>query len=205
MNLIFDLDGTLIQSKPRLYHLFQHLVPNSSLSYETYWELKQGKQTHEMILEKQMGYSRDQIATFVAKWMDLIESPEFLKLDENFEGMCEVLADLSCKATLHVCTARQLRAPVLNQLDRLGLSSYFTTVLVTELKSSKETLIKASIPNLSSTDWIIGDTGKDIQAGQALGLRTCAVLTGFQKRETLQTYNPDIILSSVREFEPGLA
>ncbi|MFN9319674.1 MAG: HAD hydrolase-like protein, partial [Chitinophagales bacterium] len=26
MNIFFDLDGTLIDSRPRLYHLFQYLV-----------------------------------------------------------------------------------------------------------------------------------------------------------------------------------
>ena len=36
MNIFFDLDGTLLDSKERLYYLFQHLVPECKFSFEEY-------------------------------------------------------------------------------------------------------------------------------------------------------------------------
>ncbi len=154
-----------------------------------------------MILAQELGYDPIQTAHFVTQWMRLIETPEFLKWDSNFEGIHAALTDLAAEADLHVCTARQLREPVITQLTQLGLLSYFKTVLATELKSSKEALIAAHIPTLTHQDWILGDTGNDILVGRALKINTCAVLTGFQTQSTLQPYGPDLILPSVTDFK----
>ena len=47
MNIFFDLDGTLIDSKLRLYSLFQKLVPESILTYDEYWKYKMNKISHQ--------------------------------------------------------------------------------------------------------------------------------------------------------------
>ncbi len=202
MNIIFDLDGTLIDSKPRLYHLFQYLVPSSQLSYEQYWELKQNKISHQTILTSQMGYNNLETTRFMSDWMNLIETPEFLKLDAAFPGMQSTLSRLKESATLHVCTARQFREPVLEQLESLGLLPFISQILVTLQKDRKETLIDQHIEGRSGNDWILGDTGKDIQIGKLLGMRTCAVLSGFLNRKSLLDYSPDLILDSASDFSP---
>ena len=200
MNIVFDLDGTLIDSKLRLYRLFQSLAAPSSLSYEEYWALKKNKTSNATILSGRLGYSEEQIAGFVVRWMSLIESPSFLALDSNFEGIHAGLGALQRNADLHVCTARQLREPVVEQLLSLNLLQFFEQVLVTEHKRTKESLILANIANLSSNDWIVGDTGKDIQVGKSLNIRTCAVLSGFLNRQVLRSYGPNLVLDSVIEF-----
>lgn len=200
MNIVFDLDGTLIDARERLYRLFQHLAPAPELSFEQYWDFKRGKVSNETILARELGFTKEAIALFVQEWMDLIESPTFLDMDGNFEGMHETLARLRGAAELHVCTARQLRDPVLGQLKRLGLLEYFSSVLVTCQSDSKEALIAAQLPHRSAQDWLIGDTGKDIQVGKTLGMRTCAVLSGFLSRESLVPYGPDLILESAALF-----
>lgn len=201
MNIVFDLDGTLINSKLRLYRLFQHLAPDSSLSYERYWALKQNKISNETILSSELGYDQDQIERFVVQWMSLIESPPFLELDSNFIGIHVILKNLQKLADLHVCTARQLRQPLLDQLASLDLLQFFKQVLVTEQKHSKESLIVAHVADLSSQDWFVGDTGKDIQVGKLLNMKTCAVLSGFLSKEKLESYAPDLILDSVIDFQ----
>lgn len=199
MNLIFDLDGTLIDSQPRLYHLFQQLVPASTLSHESYWAFKRNKVSNETILAKEFGYDAADIERFVVDWMERIEAPEYLSLDKNFPGMHEALERLGKQARLHVCTARQHRQMAVDQLDRLGLLPYFDSVVVTEQSRSKEELI-AALPGLGPQDWILGDTGKDIQVGQALGIKTCAVLSGFLSEKSLWPYGPDLILPVAADF-----
>ena len=200
MNIIFDLDGTLIDSRLRLYRLFENLVPNSQLSYEQYWTLKQNKISNEMILSSHLGKSQDEIALFIHQWMALVESPQYLGLDRNFAGIHIALAKLQQQANLHVCTARQSRQPVLDQLTRFDLLRFFAQVLVTEQKCDKKSLIVSNITNLSAQDWLVGDTGKDIQAGKLLGIKTCAVLSGFLSRESLEPYEPDLIFDSVEQM-----
>ena len=200
MNMVFDLDGTLIDSKLRLYRLFQHLATDSTLSYEQYWAFKQKKISNDKLLSSLFGFSEKQITEFTTRWMSLIESQEFLALDSNFAGMESALGVLKQHADLHVCTARQRRQPVLDQLESLNLAQFFQHVLVTEQICRKETLIATNIPSLSSKDWLVGDTGKDIQVGKSLKLNTCAVLSGFLNREALIEYCPDVILNSVTDF-----
>jgi phosphoglycolate phosphatase len=204
LNIILDLDGTLIDSKSRLYHLFQYLAPVSSLSYEQYWAFKQKKISNETLLSSHIGYDKDEIAGFLTQWMALIESPPYLSLDSNLAGIETALAGLQQVANLYVCTARQLHQPVLDQLASLNLLQFFKQVLVTEQKYTKEALIAANVTDLSSQDWMVGDTGKDIQVGKLLNIKTCAVLSGFLSRESLQSYDPDLILDSVIDFQQAV-
>ena len=199
MNLIFDLDGTLIDSRLRLYRLFQALVPQSNLTYERYWAFKQEKVSNQTILAAEFAFDAAAVEVFVADWMDRIEAPEFLSLDKNFPGMHQALKKLRKQAKLHVCTARQAKQPVYYQLERLGLLPYFDSIMVTEQNRGKEELV-AKIPDLERHDWIIGDTGRDIQVGKMLGLKTCAVLTGFLNEESLRAYEPDLILATASGF-----
>lgn len=200
MNIILDLDGTLIDSKLRLYRLFQDLVPNSSLSYEQYWAFKQNKISNEALLSTHLGYGEDEITGFRAQWMALIESPSYLSLDSNFAGIETALVGLQQVANLYVCTARQLRQPALDQLASLNLLKFFKQVLVTEQKYTKQSLIASNVADLSSKDWIVGDTGKDIQVGKLLNMNICAVLSGFMSQEVLIQYGPDLIHESVISF-----
>jgi phosphoglycolate phosphatase len=200
MNVVFDLDGTLIDARPRMYALFAELVPGSGLDADAYWALKHAKVSHEQILRRRLGYDEERLAEFVDAWMARIESPALLALDGNFPGMHATLDRLAAQARLHVCTARQHRQPVLDQLDRLRLLPYFTTVMVTEQTADKDALIARHVPDLSARDWMLGDTGKDIQVGKALGMRTCAVLSGFLSRASLEPYEPDLILENAAAF-----
>ena len=201
MNLIFDLDGTLIDSRLRLYNLFQQLVPTSELTYQDYWAFKQENASNEDILIKEFRFDAAAIKRFVVDWMGNIEAPEFLALDKNLPGMHATLAELREQANLYVCTARQYSIPLLDQLERLRLLHYFDEVMVTEQTRSKEELVR-TLPSLASQDWMIGDTGKDIQVGQMLGIKTCAVLSGFLNEKALLNYGPDLILPTAADFRP---
>ncbi len=199
MNLVFDLDGTLIDARPRMYQLFCQLVPQSRLSFDAYWDLKRAKVSHQQLLQRDFGYDAAQLASFNSVWMDAIESPAMLALDTCLPGISAALQRLQGQARLHVCTARQLRQPVLDQLERLGLADYFDSVLVTQQRNSKQDLI-AAMPARSDADWILGDTGHDINVGKALGMHTCAVLSGFLSRASLLPYGAELILDSAAEF-----
>jgi phosphoglycolate phosphatase len=199
LNLIFDLDGTLIDSRLRLYRLFQELVPQSNLTYERYWAFKKNKVSNQAILETKFAFDPAAIEVFVKDWMDRIEAPEYLSLDKNLPRMHQALKNLRKQAKLHVCTARQAKQPVYYQLERLGLLPYFDNIMVTEQSRGKEELV-AKIPDLERHNWIIGDTGRDIQVGKMLGLKTCAVLTGFLNEESLRGYEPDLILATASSF-----
>ncbi len=200
MNIFFDFDGTLIDSKLRLYKLFQFLVCESSLTYEQYWSFKQKKVSNQVILSSQFGYTDSEIRVFMADWMKLIEHEDYLMFDTPIIGVADTLKKLINNATLYVCTARQFSEPVMMQLEHFDLVKYFRQIMVTHQKYSKDELINNYVPEHCKSDWFIGDTGHDIQIGKKLHLNTCAVTSGFLSRQVLAQYEPDLILNSVAEF-----
>jgi phosphoglycolate phosphatase len=68
--------------------------------------------------------------------------------------------------------------------------------MVTEQRSSE-----TGADRRSHADWLLGDTGHDINVGKALGLHTCAVLSGFLSHASLLPYGAECILASVADFK----
>lgn len=200
MKIFFDLDGTLVDSRQRLYHLFQCLVPVSELSFEEYWEYKRNKIGHIEILKDKFSYSQNSIDNFQNSWLEFIEQPKWLALDIPFKGVTEYLAELSQQHELYLVTARQFENRVLLQLADYSWDGFFTKVFVTAHKAEKTDMIKESIIT-NENDWLVGDTGKDIQTGKYLGIKTAAVLSGFMNKERLLEYEPDIIIDNVLNFK----
>jgi len=197
--IFFDLDGTLLDAKDRLYLLFQHLVPTSTLSFEEYWELKKNRYTHRHILKAKFSYSDEDVTSFEKNWLEKIELDEWLDLDRPFPGVKEHLAELKENHLLYVVTARQSKDRALKQLTKHRLINLFEEVFVTQHKQDKYDLIKAAVQT-SYSDWLVGDTGNDIQTGKKLGIKTVAVLSGFMNKEKLLEYNPDLIIDNVLFF-----
>ena len=200
MNIFFDLDGTLIDSKTRLYLLFSYLNPEIKIGYSEYWNLKKSKISHNEILINMYKYSEEQFSIFSGLWMDCIEKDEWLKYDIPFENTTKTLLHLSHKNNLILVTARQFPGQVKKQLTQFGWSDLFSKILVTEQKTEKYKLIQSLKLPLSENDLIIGDTGKDIQTGKKLGIKTVAVTTGFLNEQSLNSYQPDLIIKNVNEL-----
>jgi phosphoglycolate phosphatase len=201
MKIFFDLDGTLIDSKERLYRLFQHLVPASTLTFDEYWDKKKNKIDHSKILKNNFSFSEEDITRFQKNWMEQIELPKWLAFDKPFEGVTEYLVDLKKQHDLYLVTARQFENRVFMQLADYGWTDIFVKVFVTAQKMEKVDLVKNAVIT-DTTDWFVGDTGKDIEAGKSLGLQTAAVLSGFLNREKLIEYKPSIIINNIINFNP---
>jgi phosphoglycolate phosphatase len=200
LNIIFDFDGTLIDSKERLFKLFNFLVPESKLSFEEYWALKKQGIGHAEILEKQFKYPSTSIQDFQQNWHQEIEKENWISYDRPILGVEEKLKSLCQNHPLHLVTARQSYETALNQIKALHWENYFTTLLVTRQEKEKSQLILENI-TIQKDDWILGDTGKDILTGKTLQINTAAVLSGFLSKEKLSSYNPDIIIDSVINFK----
>jgi phosphoglycolate phosphatase-like HAD superfamily hydrolase len=199
LNLLIDLDGTLIDARSRLHELFRFLVPQSDLDHEQYWRLKRAKRSHRDILSSVYGYSESQIAEFESIWMTMIEEPQWLERDVPYDGITLHLDALSKKARLFLLTKRQKSDMVMQQIARFGWKDFFTEILVTGRGGEKYDAVAHL--SLTNSDWLIGDTGYDIQVGNKLGVRTAAVSNGFLSAEVLAGYRPDILLPHFVDFD----
>jgi phosphoglycolate phosphatase len=198
MKILIDLDGTLLDPSERLYGLFNSLVPECDLDKQGYWNLKRAKVGHKQILSTRYGYTSQRIDSFEKAWMDLIEQQEWLKKDVLFEGVNAHLQMLSTKAELYLLTARQRSEMVSYQIDYFDIRCFFSGIFVTGGTISKDATVSA-LP-LNYSDWLIGDTGHDVEVGKRLGVQTANVTNGFLSKESLLPYGADLIIDGFTDF-----
>ncbi len=200
--VFFDLDGTLLDSRCRLFTLFSDLLPGHGLSMEEYWNLKRAKVSHETIVVETLGLPLQRWARFRLEWLALIETPKYLALDSPFEGVDQMLRKLRGNGlSLYLATSRQFREETVQQIQRLGWPNLFTAVLVTRQRDDKAFTIRLAVPETSRRDIVVGDTEKDIECGASLGLTTIAVLSGFRNRESLEVHLPDHLFDKVTDID----
>jgi phosphoglycolate phosphatase len=198
--IIFDFDGTLIDSRERLFKLFSDLEPDSKLTFEDYWNLKRDGESHEKILNRLKGNKYFEQSNFEAKWMELIEDNNYLNLDTPFEGVTQLLERLRSDGyDLWLLTARQHSSKVGAQLLNFGWHNMFSKTMVTGQILTKKALLLDETPDFKSSI-MIGDTGKDIMTAQEVGAYSIAVLSGFLSLEKLKTYKPNEFLNNVTEL-----
>ena len=196
MNIFFDLDGTLLDSRPRLYQLFTDLTGQKLLDFDDYWDHKRAMRSNEWLLEHCLGYDTIQVELFRSEWFSKIESEKYLRLDFVFEPVPALLKLLVEQGhVLYVVTARQSPNMAWLQVDRMGIAPYITETFVTGGSKLKYELLQDV--QISPTDLFFGDTGLDVQTAKQMGVVSVAVLTGFRSEAVLLTYQPDVVTASV--------
>ena len=200
MNIFFDLDGTLIDSRKRLYKLFNDLTNNKLLSFKDYWELKKLRYSNQWILENYTCFNKINYSEFENLWMQKIESDNYLKFDKTFDFTSTTLQRLKTNNQLFLVTARQDKKQLDKQLINLKIKDFFKTIVVTEQKESKLNLINNLNLQLKKTDLFIGDTGEDIQTAKKLNITSIGVTSGFRSSSILKLYQPDKIIHNISKI-----
>lgn len=202
--LVIDLDGTLVDSRLRLFTLFTRLVPQASISFEKYWKLKRQGLGNLMILEEDYQFSSNALKEFNASWHSQIESGNLLQLDTLIPGVDSALSRLSRDYKLLLATNRQLEHGVHSQLEEFGIGRHFEYVGITQQRQTKFEMLRGQF-RFDSNDWMISDAGSDALYAKELGMKSCAVLSGFLDENTLRKYSPDRVENSISEFASKIA
>ena len=200
MKIIFDLDGTLINSQRRLYNLFIELTRAKNFSYNKYWKIKRERVTQRDFLVKYLGYSENQVSDFRDKWKQVVEEEKrVLSEDYLVEGIQYVIEKLSKNNELYIVTNRQKENLANKEVDLLFDKCYFDKVWATEQKISKADLIRRNI-SFDKGDCLVGDTGEDVKTAQELGIHSIAVSWGVLSENVLRGYKSDFLIENVVEL-----
>jgi len=122
-----------------------------------------------------------------------------------FPGVFECLEKLGDKRLAIATTKATFQAVRVS--DVMGLSGFFELVHGSDEIPHKpdpavvlQVLERLDVP--PGRAWMVGDTILDVGAGRAAGLRTCAVTYGIGAREDLERADPDLVVDSIDEL-PG--
>lgn len=200
MKIFCDLDGTLLDIQNRHYRVYSEVTKSHGgqpLIKDEYWKLKRQKTKWSKLLPLS-GLSGEDEDKFLSDFRKLIEDPEYLSIDTLTQGTMQALLDLSKDHSCILVSLRRQPANLHQQLDRLGLTKYFETILSGHSESDGyDVKIEIISKELSQEkDIIIGDTEADIITGQKLGLQTIAVTSGIRDQQFLKALKPDHLVKS---------
>jgi len=204
--IIFDFDGTLIDSVPDLTASINHMY--------SYYNLPS---VDENTVAKWLGDGVEKLVERALNYYNIDYSEEALKIFKDYYSKNyavntrlypyakEVLEYLKNKYKLALITNKpyEFVNPI---LDKLKIN-YFDLILGgNSLKEKKPspypiyyTCEKLNIP--TSKTAIVGDSKNDILAGKNAGIKTIAVTYGYNFGEKIEEYTPDIIINSLKELK----
>lgn len=185
--VIVDLDGTLLDTRRRHHAVYAEAVRTlggEPLPLSDLWRAKRRGVSWARLL------GEDRAKRFLDLWLDRIEAPDMLALDQLQPGAARGLRRLRASGLRPVLlTARRDPAALNRQLEDLGVAAAFEAVVAVGAGP------KAPPPGPPIVRWI-GDTEADVEGARAAGVAVTVVTNGIRTRTLLARAAPDDIAPS---------
>ena len=203
--IIFDLDGTLVDTAPDVWRSANHTLRRMGLREITLEEAQRsigpGPDNFARIVlpEEQLGRFDEFISLFRQHYAD-----HCLDNTRPFPGVIELLQrlDFIRKAV----ASNKPRIYTEKILDQLGLAPFFDTVVgpedVQRVKPEPDMLLLAAerLGAEPARTLMVGDTDNDILAARRAGMPVCAVTYGYAPKSVLLVLRPDYVIDSPLEL-----
>ncbi|MDD5052265.1 MAG: HAD family hydrolase [Sulfuricurvum sp.] len=201
--ILFDLDGTLIDSTEAILESFHHTLKTHGLQQSISDEMITSQIGHTLeTMFAGVGIDSERIdmhvSTYKLYYREISRQKTLL-----LPGAAQAIHEASIFARLGIVTTKTgLYSREL--MEHFELMHYFETLVgrehVENAKPHPEPIYKAleQMGNPSPHVWMIGDTLLDIEASQRAGIQSVAVLSGYDNEEQLLTLT-DIIKPDVLE------
>ena len=197
MIILFDLDGTLIESTDAIVSTFHHSFKMHNVPLVEDEKIKQLIGYPLEIMYAELGIAENNILDFVATYKE-----EYRKIStqktELLPNALEAIELASTFAELGIVTTKTGKySKVL--MEHFNLMKYFKVLVgredVDKPKPDAEPIIKALESfNLKGKDvYMIGDTKLDLLCAKNAKVNSIAVLCGYGKKEELQKFTKIIV------------
>jgi HAD superfamily hydrolase (TIGR01549 family) len=211
--VMFDLDGTLIDSVPIYYDIIDIVFTKlgvPGVSRKTLMEaMDDGEFDWSCVLPEHMKSRKVELAGKARGIVDKIAPQMFHKQIKLIAGIDEIFGEFAIagiKIGLVTSTPTQMMAVKMIPLSKAGLEKQLKVIVtaddVRHKKPSPEPLVQCSqklgVPLKRCV--YVGDTRVDIRAGKAAGMKTVGVLTGFDDYDALKKETPDAIIGSIAQL-----
>jgi phosphoglycolate phosphatase len=182
--LIFDLDGTLTDSKPGIIGCLRKAIEARNMGDQGSLDRFIGPPVEEWVVDLLPNGSEEE-RTALARDYRACYDREGWRNNSVFPGVREMLLELHRQGfPLYVCTSKQQHFAV-RILDAFELSALFTAIYGDEAEytshSKVDLLANILSENSLASDstWMIGDRSYDIDAAHANQLRCLAAGWGY--------------------------
>jgi phosphoglycolate phosphatase len=205
-NIIFDLDGTLVNSKRDIaaaqHWVLAQLGVHSRQPEELYPLIgKPLTETFSTLLPVDL-HGR------IPEAIDLYKNyypPHALDTTTLFPGVKETIETLRERGIRLATATTKLTAGSLRVLTHFGLAEHFSQIQGSDNIPFKPDpfIIRKILEDQSwekSETLMVGDTDNDILAGKRANVPTCGVTYGSLTKEQMEHFEPDIIIHSLPEL-----
>ncbi|WP_339158121.1 pyrophosphatase PpaX [Paenibacillus sp. FSL W8-0186] len=201
--VLFDLDGTIVDTNELIIASFQHVLDKH----------KQPR-TREQIIPY-MGMTLEQQFQAFSGWEDVAELVTDYRsfntmhhdtMVKGFPHVGEVVSTLKEKGMKLGIVTTKIRPSTMRVLEMFDLLKYMDAIVtvqdVTHPKPHPEPVLTA-IQQLNADPkrtLMVGDSPADIKSAQAAGALSAAVAWSLKGAEELKKYNPDYILEDMLDL-----
>jgi phosphoglycolate phosphatase len=208
--LIFDLDGTLVDTRRDLANAVNHALKQMGRK-EIDLETMTGYVGDGIrkLLERALGNADDNELEIARQYFRPFYFDHLVDFSNPYPGMIEVLEYFSGTKKAVLTNKPQEFTEAL--LQRLEICGYFEMIIGGQpnlkLKPDPEAVLKIlhHFHAAPSRAIIIGDSENDILAGKATMIKTCAATYGFRPPEKLLALEPDFVIYCPLELKNFIA
>jgi len=205
MIILFDLDGTLIDSTDAILECFHH-------SFELYNHVQPSDEDIKAligypldVMYKNLGVDEDLVWDFVSTYKECYRKISTQKT-ELLSSAREAVALASSFASLGIVTTKTGRYSKI-LMEHFELMNYFDVLIgrehVENPKPHGEPILKAleSFDRDTKEIWMIGDTKLDLLSAKNAQVKSIGVLSGYDSYQILEQYTDNIYDNVLQAIE----
>jgi phosphoglycolate phosphatase len=213
--IVFDLDGTLIDSAPDLCAAANHILEAAGRPTVTVAAItRMVGDGMPKLIERAFAATgapptEAEMPALFRSFLAYYQDPGQAHLTTAYPGVAETLAALRGRGLkLGICTNKS-QEPSLGVLEKLGLGAYFDAVVggdVAPRRKPDPAHPRATLKALGVTPdgaLMVGDSPNDVQSGQAAGLPVIAVSYGY-RRVSMAALGADAIIDRFADLLPAM-
>lgn len=203
-DIIFDLDGTIIDSADEIIDCLQRSYWDAGLGPVRIERSNIGPPLEQMILDLTPGITETQRSQILNTFRKYYDGSSFQKTYIK-EGVRQTLDILEAKGINTFIATNKPIKPTLSILDALQLTGFRDVASPDKygiaMKKNEILSVLLDTWKLERRKTIyVGDSDSDIRAARGNGILSAAVLDGYGDRGMLLECKPDFLLDSFRDI-----
>ena len=213
--VLFDLDGTILDSIGIYYQIIEIVFQRLDIPMPSKDELRDAAKNGDfewgrVFPEEKTPQEKDGLIKKTREIITEIYPNLFgthVKLIPKAKEALEAISQKGIKMGIVTSTPRQSMQVKLPPLVDSGINNLLEVIIHADdaprKKPAPDPLLECSSRlGIQPKDCMyVGDARIDIQAGKAAGMKTVAVLTGFDDHQALSRENPDAVIDSIVDLK----